>query len=119
MVQPKKSGDQVGAYRLLRRMDVVAAGEAWEAKDDNLDRRLLLRFPPEQVARDPEAMERFRRAVRNLARLDHPNVAQVHELGEHEGVAYSAHALEGERTLAEALEAGALPPDVVLRIGAG
>ena len=112
-----REGDQVGGYRLQRQISADSAGEHWEAHDDSLERVVLLRFPPPAATTHEQLLERFRRSGRSLARLDHPHIAKVHELGEHQGVPYIVIAHDGDETLAEALARGPLSEEAVVRLG--
>lgn len=110
-------GDQVGGYRLERYVGADASGDLWEARDEALERAVLLRFPPEEFSSDSKSVERFRRCCRSLARLDHPHIAKVHELGEHEGRPYVAAAHDWAGTLPELLAGGPLSEAAVARLG--
>ena len=94
-----------GRYEVHHRLGVGGTGIVHAAYDPELDRKVaikLLRPSKGNDSRSNAARARLLREAQAIARLDHPNVAQVHELAEHEGVPCSAHALDGERTLAEA-----------------
>jgi len=112
-----QTGDYIDGYRLEGKVSVEGAGEVWQAFDDSLERAVLLRFPPSSAGDGEELLERFRRCGRSLARLDHPHVSKVHELGEHEGVPYIVIAHDGDELLSEALARGPLPEEAVVRLG--
>ncbi len=82
------------------------------AHDPALDRRVAIKTLPPALAADPERVARLRREARSLAQLNHPNIAQIHQLLDHDGeLCLVLEYVEG-RTLADLLaERGPLPPD--------
>jgi serine/threonine protein kinase/formylglycine-generating enzyme required for sulfatase activity len=72
---------QIGRYRIIRRLGQGAFGRVYLARDDDLDRTVALKLPnPERVAH-PDRVESFLAEARTLARLDHPNIVPVHDVG--------------------------------------
>ncbi|HXI04412.1 MAG TPA: serine/threonine-protein kinase, partial [Candidatus Saccharimonadales bacterium] len=103
------AGEHIGPYVIAGPLGAGGMGEVYRARDTRLERDVALKVLPERTAADQEALSRFEREAKAIAALSHPNILAIHDLGVHEGKAYSVtELLEGE-TLRSRLGGGALP----------
>jgi non-specific serine/threonine protein kinase len=108
-----------GRYRIERELGNGAAGVVYLAHDQQLDRQVALKFLRASANADPTALERFISEARAAARLDHPNVAAVHDIVTMpDGELFIAMAYCPKGTLRERVACGPLAASDVLRIGA-
>jgi serine/threonine-protein kinase len=103
------TGARLGPYEILSAIGAGGMGEVYRARDTRLDRTVAIKVLPAELATDSQFRERFAREARTISHLTHPHICTLHDIGEHDHVAFLVmEHLEGE-TLASRLNRGPLP----------
>jgi eukaryotic-like serine/threonine-protein kinase len=110
-------GQRLSHYQIVERIGAGGMGVVYRAHDEQLDRDVAVKVLPPGALADEAAHKRFRKEALSLARLNHPNIATVHEFGSQDGVDFLVTEYIAGITLDAKLARGALAPAEVIRLG--